>query len=273
METTEKIVEAYVRYVKGWATIPNIKCGKQKEIDLFAIDPVSLQRYHIETSVSISNSFRALTTKTFESGDHKDRVKAASARRTLGFFLEEKFEAPSVKEALAGYGADGDCRKIIVAWEWKQETLEVAASHGIELWDFRELMRDIAELGRHDRTYFTDDTLRTLTLFAKATSEKPPSGKTMPAAASPPADSTGVAPKKKPPPVGNEGFYLYENWIHRRARLHRGSCSYCNYGRGTQGATEERTGRWYGPIVDQAEAVARLNSLKHDNKKECGSCM
>jgi len=49
METTERIVEAYVRYVKGWATIPNIKCGGQKEIDLFAIDPVSGERFHIET--------------------------------------------------------------------------------------------------------------------------------------------------------------------------------------------------------------------------------
>ena len=26
METIEKIVEAYVRYVKRWATISNIKC-------------------------------------------------------------------------------------------------------------------------------------------------------------------------------------------------------------------------------------------------------
>jgi len=37
METTEKIVEAYLRYVKGWATIPNLRCAGQKEIDLFAI--------------------------------------------------------------------------------------------------------------------------------------------------------------------------------------------------------------------------------------------
>jgi len=37
METTEKIVEAYVRYVKDWATIPNIKCKGQFEIDLLAI--------------------------------------------------------------------------------------------------------------------------------------------------------------------------------------------------------------------------------------------
>ena len=38
METTERIVEAYVRYVKGWATIPNIKCERNREIDLLAID-------------------------------------------------------------------------------------------------------------------------------------------------------------------------------------------------------------------------------------------
>ena len=36
METTEKIVEAYVRYVKRWATIPNIRCDGQYEIDLLA---------------------------------------------------------------------------------------------------------------------------------------------------------------------------------------------------------------------------------------------
>lgn len=269
METTEKIVEAYVRYVKGWATIPNIKCGSQKEIDLFAIDPVSLQRYHIETSVSISNSFRALTNKPFASGDHKDRVRAAGARRTLGFFVEEKFEAPAVKEVLAGYGAGNDCRKIIVTWEWRKEAEEIAAGHGIELWDFRELMRDIAELGRRDRTYFTDDTLRTLTLFAKATGQHK--------AARDNGSPKTVAPTSPPQPVkaaaAGEGYYVYENWIHRRARLHRGSCSYCNYGRGTQGATDERTGRWYGPIADRAEARARLQSLKHDNKKECAACM
>jgi hypothetical protein len=33
METTEKIVEAYVRYVKNWFTIPNIKRKEQLEIE------------------------------------------------------------------------------------------------------------------------------------------------------------------------------------------------------------------------------------------------
>jgi hypothetical protein len=168
METTERIVEAYVRYVKHWATIPNIKCDGQKEIDLFAINPKNGDRYHIETTVSISRSYRALTIKDFSPGDHKVRSKAASARRTLGFFLKEKFDAPDVQKALASYAGGAPCKKIIVIWEWKAGVGELAAAHGVELWDFRKLMSEIAELGRYKRTYFGDDTLRTLTLFIKA---------------------------------------------------------------------------------------------------------
>lgn len=63
METTEKIVEAYVRYVKGWATIPNIRCDGGFEIDLLAIDPRTGDRYHIETSISVSPVFSRLTTR------------------------------------------------------------------------------------------------------------------------------------------------------------------------------------------------------------------
>jgi hypothetical protein len=64
METTEKIVEAYVRYVKGWFTIPNIKCKGQLEIDLLTIDlsdSDAARRYHIESGVSISGGFSRLT--------------------------------------------------------------------------------------------------------------------------------------------------------------------------------------------------------------------
>jgi hypothetical protein len=51
METTEKIVESYCRYVKQWFTIPNIKCKGQYEVDLLAVDttsPKTLHRYHVE---------------------------------------------------------------------------------------------------------------------------------------------------------------------------------------------------------------------------------
>jgi hypothetical protein len=54
METTEKIIESYVRYVRRWATIPNVTCEGQHEIDLLAVDPVTHDKYHIESSVSVS---------------------------------------------------------------------------------------------------------------------------------------------------------------------------------------------------------------------------
>jgi len=168
METTEKIVEAYVRYVKRWATIPNIGCGGQKEIDLVAIDPVTNERYHIETSVSISTGFSKLTTKPFATGDHKDRVKAAGARRTIGFFLEEKFAPQSVAEALLKLGCDpSQVHRVIVSWDATPEAEHQAALHGIAVWKFPELMREIADQAAQGNAYFSDDTLRTLMLFER----------------------------------------------------------------------------------------------------------
>ncbi|RXZ64131.1 hypothetical protein [Pelagerythrobacter rhizovicinus] len=120
METTEKIVEAYVRYVKGWATIPNLRCGGQgqKEIDLFAINPVTDERWHIETSVSIASGFSKLTNDFYEEGEHKIRVKAATARRKLGSFMAEKFGHPAVSAKLAEYGCqESGLKRAIVTWD------------------------------------------------------------------------------------------------------------------------------------------------------------
>lgn len=168
METTERIVEAYVRYVKGWATIPNLRCHAQKEIDLFAIDPVTDERWHIETSVSISSGFSALTNEPFTPGEHKERVKAATARRKLGFFVAEKFQPKAVEERLACFGcAPGKLRRAIVTWEWKDGVPEAAATAGIEIWALPEMMEQIAEKTRRGRAYLADDILRTVDLFAR----------------------------------------------------------------------------------------------------------
>lgn len=124
METTEKIVEAYVRYVKRWATIPNIKCDGQFEIDLLAIDPVGLERYHIESGVSVSGSFSALTDKPYDPGDLKIRVKIGGARRTLGYFIERKFGSPGVIARLRDYGFKrGNYSKVVVTWAGQKRLL------------------------------------------------------------------------------------------------------------------------------------------------------
>jgi hypothetical protein len=175
METTEKIVEAYVRYVRGWATIPNLRCAGQKEIDLFAIDPRTDERWHIETSVSISSGFSKLSDDPYEAGEHKIRVKSAGARRKLGFFLEEKFLAAAVIAKLAEYGCkESGIRRAIVTWDCKSGVEDAARAHGIEVWKLPDLMRAVADEGRTGNAYFGDDTLRTITLFARGLAAKAP---------------------------------------------------------------------------------------------------
>ena len=59
--------------------------------------------------------------------------------------------------------------KIIVSWGWEPKVKDEADKHGIQLWDFRDILKEIAASSEGERMYFTDDTLRTLQLFARAT--------------------------------------------------------------------------------------------------------
>jgi hypothetical protein len=172
METTEKVVESYCRYVKQWFTIPNIRCKGQYEVDLLAVDttnPKKLRRYHIECGVSISGSYSKLTDKPFSTKQLKIRVKQAGQRRTIGYFIERKFNLKQVRAELRKYGfIPGNYQKIIVTWGATPRAQALAAKRRIELWDFRDLLREIAAASRDHSTYFTDDTARTIQLFAKS---------------------------------------------------------------------------------------------------------
>ena len=174
METTEKIVESYCRYVKQWFTIPNIKCKGQYEVDLLAVDttaPRKLRRYHVECGVSISGSYSKLTDKHFSTDQLKVRVKQAAQRRTLGYFIERKFGLPQVIEELTKYGfVPGNYERIIVTWGATSEAISLAKKHDVKLWDFRDLLLEIADANIDQKTYFTDDTARTIQLFAMASS-------------------------------------------------------------------------------------------------------
>lgn len=176
METTEKIVESYCRYVKQWFTIPNIKCKGQYEVDLLAVDTTSLKRlrrYHIECGVSISGSYSKLTDKPFSTDELKIRVKQAGQRRTIGYFIHRKFELPQVVAELQKYGFIPDnYERIIVTWGATPQAQALAVKHQVQLWDFRDILHQIAAANKNQRTYFTDDTARTIQLFAMATDDR-----------------------------------------------------------------------------------------------------
>ena len=169
METTEKIVEAYVRYYMKCATIANIKCGGQKEIDLLAVNPANGERYHIESSVSISQSFSKLNTKPFDREKLRERVQVPKLRRTIDYFAEMKFSDPHVLKTLAEYGFKNDnYSKIVVAWGYTDDVPLKAQELNITIWAFPEIMARLTELFKDNRIYYIDDTLRTLHLYYRA---------------------------------------------------------------------------------------------------------
>lgn len=94
MQSTEKIVESYCNYVKGWATIPNIKCDRgQYKIDLLAVDPVrqgKAGRYHIECSVHITSAFSKLTAREFSEEKLKQGGRKAQAAHDHRLLQGEK---------------------------------------------------------------------------------------------------------------------------------------------------------------------------------------
>mgnify|MGYP001601336576 CR=1 FL=1 len=175
METTEKIVESYCRYIKNFFTISNVKI-KNDEIDLLAVDTSKENqtiKYHIEISVSISSNFSKLTAKEYNVEKYKEINGKASQRRTIGFFIEKKFGKKECLDKLKQLGfQEGQYKKVIVSWGWTDEAKEIADRHSIELWDFREIINEIGESFKEDKTYFMDDTLRTLQLYIRANKHK-----------------------------------------------------------------------------------------------------
>src|SRR6476646_5187232 len=116
METTEKIVEASVRHIKGWATIPNIRR------DLLAIDPKSLARY----SVSGSQGFAKLTATVFDPLLLKVRMKKPKMRRTLGYFTQHEFGTAAVGDRVKDLGFELGDRHAVASWGWTDEAKAAA---------------------------------------------------------------------------------------------------------------------------------------------------
>ena len=56
-------------------------------------------------------------------------------------------------------------------------------------------------------------------------------------------------------------YWVYENWTHKRTRVHLAECGHCNHGRGTQASHSGRNSKWHGPFSDRAMAfnVAALD--------------
>ncbi len=67
-------------------------------------------------------------------------------------------------------------------------------------------------------------------------------------------------------------FWVYENRISKRGRIHIGSCRYCNDGQGVGGDPDNDDDTWHGPFdtFEAAEDCAR--GLDYKDVRPCGVC-
>lgn len=138
----------------------NIRCRGSKEIDLLAVNPKTEEKYHVESRVGTSPSFkiREKDTHTSEGRPHKIG---------LDYFHKEKFEHPIVKGKVREFFGDSKYRKWLVVWHVQNENLVVKALHeyGIEIYWIHEL---IANLRQQKLTSGSRDVvLRMIEFFGK----------------------------------------------------------------------------------------------------------
>lgn len=67
-------------------------------------------------------------------------------------------------------------------------------------------------------------------------------------------------------------YWVYENWTHKRARVHLAECTRCNNGRGIHPGASARNGTWHGPIAKRDAAYAKAKATGQHNVAGCAFC-
>lgn len=158
MEPEVHIIEKYYQEVLHCFTMTNIRCKGNKEIDILAINPKTLEKFHVESRVTTSLKLRFKATYTKDGRCH---------RNGLDYFQKEKFEHPSVKQKIRELFGKVDYHKILVVWrtmDHKTLTEIAEKEYGIEIMPISLLILKFTS----DRTTSgsRDDILRTMELVS-----------------------------------------------------------------------------------------------------------
>ena len=68
------------------------------------------------------------------------------------------------------------------------------------------------------------------------------------------------------------GYWVYEDRPTSRARVHEGTCRYCNHGDGMGKGRIEAENEWYGPFVSREDAFRRAGATGQRDVRGCGVC-
>jgi len=73
-------------------------------------------------------------------------------------------------------------------------------------------------------------------------------------------------------PQRSVGYWVYEDRPTSRARVHEGTCRYCNHGEGMGRGRIEAENEWYGPFVSREDAFRRAGATGQRDVRGCGVC-
>ena len=164
MRVEEKLVEEYVRYVKGWFTMSNIKCKNNKEIDLLAIAPNG-DKYHIETTIYLDG-----WPLEIEERGRKNVV-------TVRWYSEYKFLDKNVREKIKEiFGADdlNSYKRVMVYWKIKEGITmeeikkEAEKNHIDDIWLLPDIIRELSTLLENGELKDNVDVFRMIRLVSEA---------------------------------------------------------------------------------------------------------
>ena len=137
----------------------NIICKSGKEIDLLAVNPITGEKYHVESRVATTFKLRDKATYTKDGRCHKDGVD---------YFDKEKFEHPKVKEKIREFFGDSEYKKWLVVWDVKNKNVVTKAQleYDISIYWIHELISNLRQQKLTSGS--RDDVLRLIEFFGKA---------------------------------------------------------------------------------------------------------
>ena len=67
-------------------------------------------------------------------------------------------------------------------------------------------------------------------------------------------------------------YWVYENWTCKTARIHKGPCSRCNHGKGTNKPKGDTNGEWHGPYSTGSKAEAAAAEIGQPDSRWAECC-
>lgn len=153
MHPNEHLVEQYVRIIKNWFTITNIKFGTNREIDILAID-TSGKVYHIEVDIHKGGlQWGPCGNDYYSIKEYKNKKFDKETKN----FIKEKFGITKTKDIWVCWG---------IHPKVKQRAMKEAKELRIEIWEFKDKVKELfEEIGTG---HYGDDIIQSLSLIKAA---------------------------------------------------------------------------------------------------------